>query len=99
MNAAKNIPEKKFSTGTVSATVWQNQGKTKAGEVIGFKTISLQRSYKDKNGVWQNTSSLRINDLPKAALVIQKSYEYIVLRERQDASGAFADEEIIEEAI
>lgn len=99
MNGTKNIPEKKFSTGTVCATVWENQGKSKTGEIIGYKTISLQRSYKDKNGAWQNTSSLRINDLPKAALVLQKSYEYIVLREQREGSGAYANEEVIEEVI
>ena len=45
-----------------------------------FKTISLQRRYKDKNDEWQSTTSLRVNDLPKATLVLQKAYEYIVLK-------------------
>jgi len=100
MNETKNIPEKRFSTGVVTATVWQNQGKGRNGEVVGYRTVSLQRRYKDKNGVWQTANSLRVNDLPKASLVLQKAYEYLVLRE-QDASASvdYVDEDIIEEVI
>ena len=96
----KNIPEKKFSTGVVTATVWQNQGKGRNGEAIGYRTVSLQRRYKDRNGVWQSANSLRINDLPKAALVLQKAYEYIVLREQNPAESVdYVDEDLIEEVI
>ena len=80
----KNIPEKRFSAGPISATVWQNQGKGANGEAVEYRTVSFQRSYKDKNGVWQSTSSLRINDLPKASVVLQKTYEYLVLRGIQE---------------
>jgi len=81
-----NMPEKKFSTGALVATVWENQGKSKEGDDVSFKTISFQRRYKDKNGEWQSTNTLRINDLPKASLVLQKAYEYIVMKELQNAA-------------
>ena len=76
----KNLPEKKFSTGAINATVWHNEGKSKTGESTEYQTITLQRSYQDKEGKWQTTSSLRLNDLPKAVLVLQKAYEYVVLK-------------------
>jgi hypothetical protein len=76
-----NMPEKKFSTGALTATVWENQGKNKEGLDVSFRTVSFQRRYMDKNGEWQTSSSLRINDLPKASLVLQKAYEYIVMKE------------------
>jgi len=96
----RNVPEKKFSTGVISATVWQNQGKSRNGEEISYRTVSLQRRYKDKNGVWQTANSFRVNDLPKASLVLQKAYEYIVLREQEVASEySEIDEDIIEEVI
>ncbi len=85
-NISGNIPEKKFSTGGLSATVWENQGKSKTGEEVSFRTVSFQRRYKDKNGDWQSTSTLRINDLPKASLVLQKAYEYLVMKGLQDAA-------------
>jgi hypothetical protein len=70
-----NTPEKKFSTGVISSTIWKNSGKSKKGDTVEFKTISLQRRYTDEAGEWKSTNSLRINDLPKAALVLNKSYE------------------------
>jgi hypothetical protein len=96
----RNVPEKKFSTGVITATIWQNQGKGRNGETVSYRTVSLQRRYKDKNGVWQSANSFRVNDLPKAALVLSKAYEYLVLREQEAASEySEIDEDIIEEVI
>ena len=94
-NTSGNAPEKKFSTGVISATIWKNSGVSKDGQPTEFKIIALQRRYKDKAGAWQSTNSLRINDLPKASLVLQKAYEYLVLREADhDNSDGFEVEEI-----
>ena len=73
------LPEINFRAGVISATVWQNQGKNRDGEATEYKTVSVQRGYKTKNGEWQNTTSLRINDLPRVNVVLQKAYEYLIL--------------------
>ncbi|MBI2541924.1 hypothetical protein HYV80_04400 [Candidatus Woesearchaeota archaeon] len=96
---SRNVPEKKFSTGVITATVWQNAGKGKNGETVGYRTVSLQRRYKDRNGVWQSANSFRVNDLPKASLVLQKAYEYTVLREQEAVDYSELGEEIVEEVI
>ena len=83
-----NTPEKKFSTGVISSTIWKNIGTSKKGEQVEFRTISLQRRYTDEKGEWKSTSSLRINDLPKASLVLNKAYEYLVLKEQIDSSDS-----------
>jgi len=83
----ENIPEKKFSTGVISATIWKNKGISKAGNPVEFRTVSLQRRYTDKNNEWKSTNSLRINDLPKAILVLNKAYEHIVLKEQTDENS------------
>lgn len=80
----KKFPEKRFSAGSVSACLWKNSVTDKNTGLTGYYTISLQRSYKDKTGNWQNSSSLRVNDLPKAALVLSRAYEYLVLTEKQE---------------
>ena len=83
-----NQPEKKFSTGAISATVWKNQGTSKkTGEAVEFRTVTLQRRYTDKEGKWQTSGSLRITDLPKATLVLQKAFEYLVLKGQGSASS------------
>ena len=84
INLDKNTPEKKFRASPVVATIWANEGTTKEGETKMFRTISLERSYRDKDGVWKNTASLRVNDLPKAMLVLQKAYEHVTFKEEAD---------------
>ena len=85
-SAKPKVPEMKFRAGAISATVWENQGQ-RDGEVTSFNTISITRNYKDKKDEWQSTNSLRINDLPRAALVLTKAYEYLVLNQSGEISG------------
>jgi len=74
-------PETKFSAGSVTAVVWKNT-KEFNGKPTVFNTISLERSYQ-KDGSWQSTPSLRTNDLPKATLVLQKAYEYLLFKKKE----------------
>ncbi len=76
--SGKNLPEKKFRAGAIAVTIWRNE--TEKGS---FNSVQLDRSYKDKQDNWQKTNSLRVNDLPKAALLLNKAYEYIVLKDRE----------------
>ncbi len=84
-----NLPEKKFRAGAISATVWKNKGQKATGEETEYRTISIERSYTDKAGKWQSTNSLRINDLPKAACVLQKAYEHLVFNEQDLFKGGY----------
>lgn len=68
----KMQPEKKFKAGAVTATVWQNIGKNGS-----FVTVKLSRTYMDRDNNWKDTSSFKEKDIPKAALVLQKAYEYL----------------------
>jgi hypothetical protein len=74
-----NMPVKKFKAGAISATVWENQAQNQKGELISFKSISFDRNYKDANGEWQKTNSLRTSDIPRAVLVLSKAYEFLAL--------------------
>lgn len=74
-NEEKKLPEKKFRAGAISITIWRNE--TAKGS---YCTAQLDRSYKDKNNEWKRTASMRLSDLPKAALLLDKAYEYLVLK-------------------
>jgi hypothetical protein len=74
-----NKPVKKFRAGPISATIWENQAQNQQGQQVSFKSVGFDRSYKDANGEWQKTSSLRMSDLPRAVLVLNKAYEYLAL--------------------
>lgn len=85
------MPERKFRAGAIAATVWKNQGSDRQGKSVEYRTVSFERSYMDKEGKWKTTSSLRVNDLPRAAVVLTKAYEYLVLRD----NAAETSEELI----
>lgn len=80
----QNLPLKKFKIGSVSATVWENHSKNDQGQIISYKTVGFERSYKDDKGEWQTTNALRMNDLPKATLVLSKAYEFLAFEANAD---------------
>lgn len=76
----KNRPEKKFRVGQVTATIWSNKSKN---DTI-YRTVVLERAYKDKNqDQWQNTKTLRAVDIPKAVLALNEAYKYLTLKESE----------------
>lgn len=83
-SGAGNKPEKRFSTGAISASVWRNDA-VKDGKAESYHTITLQRAYK-KGDKWEHTQSLRVGDLPKAALVLDEAFRYLVLHKQMDQS-------------
>ncbi|MAG08440.1 hypothetical protein CMO89_03130 [Candidatus Woesearchaeota archaeon] len=87
-DTGKNMPEKKFRAGAVCATIWENMGKTKEGEPTAYKTISVERNYKDKNDEWKSTNSFRVNDLPRLSLVLSKAYEHVALKDMTSSNLA-----------
>jgi hypothetical protein len=74
----KKMPETKFRSGAIAATIWSNE-TVRDGKKVEYKSITFERSYKDKNDQWQSTNSLRTADIPKAILVLTKAYEHLAL--------------------
>lgn len=72
-------PEHKTRIGAICVNVWKNT--TDKGD---YNTIDMQRSYKDKDGNWKNTQSMRTNDLPKAVLALTKTYEYLLTKGKDE---------------
>ena len=56
---SKKPPVRKIRVGSVSATVWAQEG--------GFYNATLERNYKDKDGHWKSSSSFSVDDLVVAA--------------------------------
>ena len=76
-----NAPKFKVRSGAISATVWENTHKYKDGNEYKNVSVDLQRSYKDKEGNWQNTNSMRQRDLAQAILVMQEVQKRLFLSE------------------
>ncbi len=75
------MPDKKFKAGGVTATVWK--GVSPKGAT--YFNVQLGRSYKDKDNNWKTTSSFRESDVPKAVVLLQKAYEYVISQQTNSA--------------
>jgi len=69
-------PEITFRHGPCSASVFENEYE-RGDHKFAVRNVSFQRRYQDKDGNWQTTTSLKINDIPKAVLVLNKAYEFL----------------------
>ena len=84
-----NKPEKVFQHGGVKAAIFVNEHE-KGGESFTRESISVQRVYRDKEGQFKTTTSLHVNDIPKAILVLQKAFDYLTVKhEPEDVSTSF----------
>jgi len=70
-----NPPVGKLTAGGVRLAVWANDGP-KGGT---YYTVSLERTFRRKDGDWDSSTSLRINDIPKAIAILQKAYDRLVV--------------------
>jgi len=61
----------------ISAAVFEQPVQVGDHEVTVFN-VSLRRSYRDGQGNWRSTHTLRLVDLPSAILALQKCYEHIL---------------------
>ena len=72
-------PEKLFQHGGVKAAIFYNEYE-KDGERFTKSRVSVQKVYRDKEGMFKTTSNLDVNDLPKAILVLQKAFDYLTVK-------------------
>lgn len=75
-----NKPVKTYRSGNIQGALWLNE-KEKDGQIIGYKTLSVRRSWKDnEKNIWRDeTLNLRKQDIPKVMLILQKLQEDVLL--------------------
>jgi hypothetical protein len=72
-------PLKNFRSGNFNGAVWLNE-KEVDGATVNFRTISLRRSWKDKDATWRDeTINMRRQDIPKVMAILNKLQEEMYL--------------------
>ena len=70
-------PEKTFKAGAVRASVFMNTVQ-RGGEEVPIRKVAVEVRYRGKDGQWKGTSSLSLNEIPKAITALQQAYEYLL---------------------
>ena len=79
-NQRRKPPIKTFGCGAVQAALWVFQ-KEMDGELVDVKSVTINRSYKDKEtGEWANTPFLRPDQLLDAAMVATEAARHLRIR-------------------
>ena len=79
---AKNAPVYKNQSGSVQLAVWENNANVD-GEERTFFTVTLERSYRDRDDQWQKTNQLRQGDLGDAIACLQGAQQFMI---KEDAA-------------
>ena len=74
-------PEKTFRIGYCSASVFVNTSD-KDGEKRSFRSVALQRSYRDGDE-WKTSTSFGLAELPAAIAVLQMAMNHVAAEEAE----------------
>lgn len=74
----KKQPFKKFKSGLVEVTVWENEGTDKDKNVYKNYSLNVSRGYQDNKEVWKNTNSMRKTDIPVLMVLLKAAYTLLL---------------------
>lgn len=88
-----NRPIQKYRAGQLEVAIWFNEKKLKDDTIVGFKTASLRKSWRDEEGVWRDAViQLRKHDIAKVAILMNKAMEELLLSHEEEKEGDEEDE-------
>jgi len=71
------VPVKKFSAGSVSCALWENEA-TADGRKVNLLKATVERRYKDRDGTWKSFGSFSRNEIPLAVFCLLKAFAAMV---------------------
>jgi hypothetical protein len=88
MNQNGQKPAKEFRAGTICAAIW-TKSETHDGRSVLQHNIRIQKRYRDeRTGEWKTTSYFRSEDMPRLALVANRVFEHVTLKEVEPSAEA-----------
>ncbi len=89
MNEQAKQPVREFQSGAIRATIWKNEVQQNGRTVVRY-SAPIRRVYKDKDGNWRETHNFFAEDMPRVRLLADKVFEFVSLRESEDAQESAA---------
>ena len=70
-------PVKKFSAGSVSAALWENEANVDGRKVTMLKA-TIDRRYRDSAGTWKSSNSFSRNEIPLAIYCLGNRIQILI---------------------
>ena len=77
-------PTKTFRAGNIEVSIWRNES-SKNGQTIVRYSAKVEKQFKDGQD-WRKTDYFFPDELPKLQSLLQKAYDFITVKESQDAA-------------
>jgi hypothetical protein len=77
LEVVQMAPVKKFSAGSVSCALWENEA-TVDGRKVNLLKATVERRYKDRDGTWKSSGSFSRNEIPLAVFCLLKAFAAMV---------------------
>lgn len=74
---SKIQPAHKQRLGAIGLVIWKNEVEKDGNKFFTYAT-NVTRSYKRQDDSYAETSTFRLNDLPKVQILINKAYQWIL---------------------
>jgi len=84
-------PLKKYTAGTISCALWENEIPVKNGDRVTVLKATVERRYKDRDGNWKSSNSFGRNEIPLVQYVLGKAFEAMV-EEKQSNNDVEVEE-------
>lgn len=87
----KSMPIVQYKSGFIEASIWRNEIIQK-GKIKVRHSVHLEKQFKASDGRYKTTSNYFPHELPRAIMLLQQCYEYIMLssENREDDNAALA---------
>ena len=96
----KKTPIKKVRYGGICVSIWRDEQIGRQGQRFSIDSAVLDRSYKDEQGQWQRTHSLKANDIFKAIEALREAFRYMTKGEEDtEDPGEETEAEVEVEAV
>ena len=79
-------PVKKFSAGSVSCALWENEA-TVEGRKVSLLKATVERRYKDRDGTWKSSGSFSRNEIPLAVFCLVQAYAAMLGEGQEEESN------------
>lgn len=75
----ENKPIAKFRAAGIDVAVWESSVQLESG-TRAMHRVSIERRYRDRDGVWKSSHSMARNDIPVARHLLQQAFAYLLER-------------------
>lgn len=79
----KNQPKHKISYGKIQAAIWTNTLNDKEGNPFNKTTATIEKRYKNSEGIWASTTTFDTNDLADLIMVAEDARRYLKSKQEE----------------